>query len=95
MIVLLLGIEVAVRLSRNSRSSVEIANLGETSIENLVVTFGGSQVGVGRVAAGESTHVWLSGTGKGSLSLSFTQAGNPMSGFLVPDYDPRACAGTV
>lgn len=89
-IIFLLGIEVAVRLSRNSRTSVEIANLGEAAIENLVISFGGSQVGVGHVGPGESTHVWLSGTDKGSLSLSFAQAGNPMSGFLVPEFDPRS-----
>jgi hypothetical protein len=89
-IVLILGIEVAVRLSRTSRSGVEIANLGEVALENLVVSFGGSQVGVGNLAPGGSTHVWLSGKDKGSLSLSFTQAGNPMSGFLIPEFDPRS-----
>lgn len=89
-IVLILGIEVAVRLSHNARSSVEIANLGGTMLENLVVSFGGSQVGAGNLAPGDSTHVWLSGKDKGSLSLSFTQAGNPMSGFLIPQFDLRS-----
>jgi hypothetical protein len=89
-IILILGIEVAVRQSRNTRTGVEIANLGEAAIENLVISFGGSQVGVGHVAPAESTHVWLSGTEKGSLSLSFVQAGNPMTGFLVPEFDPRS-----
>jgi hypothetical protein len=89
-IILILGIEVALRLSQASRSSVEIVNLGDTMLENLVVSFGGSQVAVGKVAPGETTHVWLSGTEKGTLSLSFTQAGNPMSGFLVPEFDPRS-----
>jgi len=89
-IVLVLGIEAAVRLCGNSRSGVEIVNLGDTMLENLVVSFGGSQVGVGEVAPGETTHVWLSGTGKGTLSLSFTQAGNPLSGFLVSEFDPRS-----
>lgn len=88
LIVLIVGIEVAVRLSRTSRSSVEIANVAEVPIENLVVSFAGSQVGVGNVAAGDTTHVWLSGIEKGTLSISFTQAGNPMSGFQVPDFDP-------
>ncbi len=87
-IVLILGIEVAVRLSGNSRTGVEIANLGDTMLENLVVSFGGSRVGVGNVAPGDSAHVWLSGIEKGTLSLSFTQAGNPLSGFLVPEFDP-------
>ncbi len=87
-ILLGLGVEVAVRLSRNYRSGVEIANHGETPIENLVVSFGGSQVGVGHVAPGDTTLVWLSGAEKGTLSLSFNQASNPMSGFLVPEFDP-------
>ena len=89
-IILVLGIEVAVRLTRNSRTGVEIANMGEAPIENLVVSFGGSQVGVGHVGAGDTTRVWLSGREKGTLSLSFTQSGNPMSGFLVPEFDPRS-----
>lgn len=88
-IVLILAIEVAVRLSQNTRSGVEIVNLGEAPIEKLVVSFGDSQVGVGKVAPADSAHVWLSGAGKGNLSLSFTQAGNPQSGFLVTDFDPR------
>jgi hypothetical protein len=89
-IVLILGIEVAVRLAGNSRTGVEIANLGDTMLENLVVSFGGSQVGVGNVAPGDTAHVWLSGTEKGTLSLSFIQAGNPLSGFLVPEFDPQS-----
>jgi hypothetical protein len=89
-IVLIVGAEVAVRLARNFRTGVEIANDADTPIENLVVSFGGSQVAVGKVVAGETTRVWLSGAEKGSLSLSFNQAANPMSGFLVPDFDPMS-----
>ncbi len=88
-IVLFLAVETAVRLSHNSRSSVEIANLGVTVIQNLVVSFGGSQVAVGNVAPGDSAHVWLSGKEGGTLSLAFTQAGNPMSGFLIDEFDPK------
>jgi hypothetical protein len=89
-IVLILGIEVAVRLSQNTRSGVEIVNLGDAPIEKLVVAFGGSQVGVDKVAPADSAHVWLSGAEKGTLSLSFTQTGNPQTGFLVPEFDPRS-----
>ena len=89
-IVLALGIELCVWLLQGSRTSVEIANLGATAIEELVVTFGGSKVGVGHLGPGDTTRVALSGNEKGSLSLSFTQSGNPMSGFLVPDFDPRS-----
>ncbi len=89
-IVLSLGIEGAVWLSHNSRSSVEITNSGGTMIEDLVVSFGGSKVAVGKVAPGESAHVWLSGKAVGTLTLAFTQAGNPMSGFLIQEFDPRS-----
>jgi hypothetical protein len=34
--------------------------------------------------------VSLTGSAKGTLTLSFTQAGNPMAGFQIPDFDPRA-----
>lgn len=89
-IVLALGIELVVWLLQGSRTSVEIANLGATAIEELVVTYGGSKVAVGHLGPGDTTRVTLSGSEKGSLSLSFTQSGNPMSGFLLPDFDPRS-----
>ena len=88
-IILILGIEVAVRFSSVSKTCVEIINKGDSMIENLVVSFAGSQVAVGSLPSGESTHVWLSGSQKGTLTLAFTQLGNPMSGFMVTDFDPR------
>jgi hypothetical protein len=89
LIVLLLGLEVALRLSQPAMTGVEIINGGDSMIANLVITFEGSRVGVGDLAAGQSAHVWLSGKKKGTLSLSFTQDGNPMSGFQVADFDPQ------
>ena len=59
-------------------------------IENLVVSYGGSRVGVGTLPAGENTLVWLTGSKKGTLSLEFNQARNPMSGFQIADFDPRS-----
>ena len=80
------------RSSSGSRGSPGPASRSSTTasavIENLVVSFPGSQVAVGSLAGGESAQVWLSGREKGTLSLSFTQAGNPMSGFQIPDFDP-------
>ena len=93
LIVLVLGIELVLRLSNNARSEVEIANFGQTMLEELVVSFGGTRVAVGKVAPGESAHVWLSGPAKGSLSLAFTQVGNPMSGFMIPEFDPQSMHG--
>ena len=90
LIILLVGVEIVVRIVQPSRTSVQIVNAGDTPIENLVVVYGGSRVGVGTLPAGESTQVWLTGSGKGTLSLEFTQAGNPMSGFQIADFDPRS-----
>ncbi len=88
-VVLAVGIEAVVRLSDSVRTSVEITNMGQTPINDLVVSFEGSRIGAGHLAPGETRNVGMTGTGKGTLSLAFTQQGNPMSGFLVADYDPR------
>ena len=87
-VVLVLGVEIAVRFSGGSKTCVQIINKGDTPIEDLVVSFPGSEIGVGSVPPGESVHVWLSGRRKGTLTLAFKQAGNPTSGFMVDDYDP-------
>jgi hypothetical protein len=87
---LFLGIELVVRFAGPSKASVKIINGADSVIENLVVSFAGSQLAVGSLAPGDATVVWLSGKVKGTLELSYTQRGNPVSGFQVPDYDPRA-----
>jgi hypothetical protein len=88
-IVLLLGIEAAVRWGRASKTCVEIVNKGDSMIEGLLVTHQGSQVVVGNIPSGATAHAWLSGRGKGTLTLAFRQQGNPMSGFMVDEFDPR------
>ena len=90
LIVLLVGIEIVVRITSPSRTSVQIINAGDAPIENLVVIYGGSRVGVGTLPAGENAQVGLTGSTKGSLALEFTQKGNPMSGFQIADFDPRS-----
>jgi hypothetical protein len=87
-VILVLGVEIAVRFSGGSKTCVQIVNKGDTLLENLVVSFPGSEIGVGSVPPGESVHVWLSGRRKGTMTLAFKQAGNPTSGFMVDDYDP-------
>jgi hypothetical protein len=88
-IVLILGTELAVRWSSASKTCVEIINKGDAVMEDLVVSFDGSQVAVGPVAPGGTAHAWLSGRGKGTLTLAFKQKGNPTSGFLLDEFDPR------
>ena len=86
---LLLAIEIVVRFSGQSKAGVKIVNDGQAAIEDLVVSFSGSRVALGSLAGGDSAQAWLSGRQKGTLSLSFTQAGNPMSGFQVPRLRSR------
>ena len=83
-------IELVVRFVQPSLTSLQIVNGGATPIDNLVVSYGNSRVGVGTIPAGESANVRLSGSSKGTVTLSFTQAGNPMAGFQIADFDPRA-----
>jgi hypothetical protein len=87
---LILGLEIAVRLAGGSRNGVQIVNEGSTPMENLVVSFDGSNVAVGNVAPGQTARVLLSGERKGSITLTFQQKENPLSSFQIPDYDPRA-----
>jgi hypothetical protein len=85
---LLLGAEVAIRQWMSPKSCVQIINQGDGAMEDVIVTYAGSQVRVGRLPAGQSTHVWLSAGPKGLLRLDFKQKGNALMGFQVPDYDP-------
>jgi hypothetical protein len=86
--VLLLGAEVGVRRWVVPKSCVQITNQGEGAIEDLIVSYAGSQVAVGRLPTGQSTQVWLSAGPKGPLRLDFKQKGNAIRGFEVPEFDP-------
>jgi hypothetical protein len=90
LLALIVGLEVAVWLAQSSRTRVRIINQGLTSIENLVVSYAGTKVSVGNLASGETGYAYLSGFEKGTLELAYTQEGNPMAGFQITDYDPRA-----
>jgi hypothetical protein len=81
------GLEVAAWKSRDSSAVVMVVNEGDTTIEGLVVGFGEVRHALGDVPSGQSARAWLEGSGAGTVSLSFTQAGNPMTGFLVEDVD--------
>src|SRR5262245_62145173 len=78
-IVFFLGIEIAVRWGGTFKTCVEIANKGDSVMEDLVVSLEGSQLALGTVAPGATKRVWLNGKGKAPLSLAFKQVGNPLS----------------
>jgi hypothetical protein len=88
LLLLTVGAEVGVRSWNASKASVQIVNQGESTMDDVIVTYGSTRVAVGKLAAGQSTNVWLTVAGKGTLSLDFKQKGNPLNGFQVPDFDP-------
>jgi hypothetical protein len=87
-LLLAVGAELVVRSWRSPKGCVQIVNQGEAAIDDLVVSYAQTQVRVGKVGAGESTHVWFTAGKPGPLKLDFRQKGNPVSGFQVPDFDP-------
>jgi hypothetical protein len=90
LLLLVVAAEVVVRIWKSPRGCVQIINGGTTAIEDLVVSYENTKVRVGRLAAGESTHVYFTAAKLGPLDLSFKQEGNPMAGFRIADYDPAS-----
>lgn len=86
---LAIGLEVAVWMNSETRGAVEIVNDGDATLKDLVVSFGETRIAVGEVKPGGTARVWLAGGRKGTLTLAFTQAHNPLSGFLLDDVDPN------
>jgi hypothetical protein len=80
--------ELVVRPWNPSKACVQIVNQGDSAIEDLVMDYGETKISVGRLGSGESTNVWFSAAEKGSIALEFSQQGNPMKGFQIPEFDP-------
>jgi len=85
--------EVAVHPWKVSRGCVQIVNQGDAAIEDLVLSYSGTKVRLGRLAAGQSSHAWFTAGKVGPLDLEFQQTGNPMTGFQVADFDPASNIG--
>lgn len=79
--------EVVVWMNHESRGAIEVVNDGDTTLMNLVVSFGQARIAVGDVRAGDSARVWLDGGRKGTVTLAFTQDRNPLTGFLLDDVE--------
>ena len=88
LLLLTIGAELLVRPWNPSKGRVQVVNQGDATMDDLVVSYGETKVRVGGLAAGQSTNVWFTAAGKGTLSLEFNQKGNPMKGFQVQDFDP-------
>jgi hypothetical protein len=82
--------EMMVRPWKASKGCVQIVNQGDAGIEDLVLSYSGTKVRVGHVAAGQSSQAWFTAGNLGPLKLEFLQKGNPLTGFQVADYDPAS-----
>lgn len=87
-LILAVGLELAFRSGDAGTGSAQVANEGNDPIEDLVVSYAGTSVNLGRLAPGEKRNAWFSAAGRRTIKLEFTQKGNPMKGFQVDDFDP-------
>ena len=89
LLLLTVGAELLVRPWNSPRGRVQIVNQADAAMDDLVLNYAESRIAVGRLKAGQSTTVWFSTAGKGTLTLEFNQKGNPMKGFQVQQFDPK------
>jgi hypothetical protein len=82
------GAEMGVRRWNSAKGCVQIVNQGDSVVENLVVSYGETRISMGSLAAGESTSVWFTPAGRGTLTLDYKQKGSALTGFRVADFDP-------
>jgi len=82
------GVELLVRQWNASRACVQVVNDGDGLMDDLVVSYSGTNVALGPLGPGQSTKVWFTAARRGILTLEFKQKGNPLAGFQVPDFDP-------
>ena len=82
------GAELAVRHWYSASGCVQIVNEGDGPLDDLLISYADTKVARGPLGVGQSTNVWLTVAGRGTLSLEFQQKGNPLRGFEVHDFDP-------
>ncbi len=87
-VLMAIGAELMIRPLTLWSVCVQVINEGDTPMEDVVVRHAGTSVRMGEVAAGKATNVWLASAPKGTLSIEFSQKGNPSKGFQVSDFDP-------
>jgi hypothetical protein len=87
-LVLTVGSEMTIGRMGAPRGCVQIVNQSDAPMEDLVASYGGTDVAVKRLGQGESINIWFTAGKRGVLSLDYQQKGNPLNGFKVPDFDP-------
>jgi hypothetical protein len=85
---ILIGFEVGFTLWRGSQACIQVENLGEEPMENVVLTCGSSRASVPRIEGGRAAQLYLGGDSTNTLSMSFRQRGNAMTGFQMPGFNP-------
>lgn len=87
-LVLAVGSELTFGRLRTPKGCVLIINQSDAAMDDLIVSYGGTDVAVKRLGQSESINVWFTAGERGVLSLDYQQSGNPLNGFTVPDFDP-------
>jgi hypothetical protein len=87
-LVLAIGSELTFGRLRTPRGCVLIVNQSDAPMDDLIASYGGTDVAVKRLGKGESINIWFTAGERGVLSLDYQQSGNPLNGFTVPDFDP-------
>jgi hypothetical protein len=87
-ILVVVGAELAVRPWYSTTGCVQVVNEGDGLLDDLVVSYADTKIARGPLAVGESTKVWFTAAGRGTLSLDFRHKGNPLKGFQIADFDP-------
>jgi hypothetical protein len=82
------GAELVFRHWYSSSGCVQVVNEGDGPVDNLVIRYADTRVARGTLGVSQSTNVWLTSSGKGTLSLEYQQKGNSLRGFEVQDFDP-------
>ncbi|GAC1473945.1 MAG: hypothetical protein NVSMB9_23450 [Isosphaeraceae bacterium] len=84
----LVGAEIVLNRVRGPEACVQVENLGSEPMRDLIVLLGSSRARVPLVEPGGTARVFVHGRGAQTLVLKFGQAGNPMTDFEVPGFDP-------
>jgi hypothetical protein len=87
-LLLAVGAEWSLRRWNQAKGCVQIVNQTDGKLDNLVVSYAETRINVGSLAAAQSTSVWFTPAGKGTLTLDYRQRGSPLRGFQVADFDP-------
>jgi hypothetical protein len=82
------GLEWASRYWGSQTTSAQIVNEGTEPMHEVFASYADTRISLGTLAAGDKSKVWFSAAGRRALKLEFTQKGNPLTGFNVPDFDP-------